>query len=219
MGGEARILMVDDHEDNLYALESALTPLGLPLERATSGDEALKVVLRGGIGLVLLDVVMPDVSGLDVVRYMSRLEQTQNIPVMLLTGLGQDSQLATAALQLGVADLVVKPVDPWALRMKARYLYATHQRVRSLERELVSLRGRGGRGPGTGIAAATMAGGTEAVPGAGTGAGSGARTETATQAGTLRPESVVTVCPDGPGADEPGTGAAAAAVPVVRVDA
>ncbi|MER5183039.1 response regulator [Streptomyces sp. NPDC002896] len=186
MVGEARILMVDDHEDNLYALESALTPLGVPMERATSGDEALKVVLRGGIGLVLLDVVMPDVSGLDVVRYMSRLEQTQNIPVILLTGLGQDSQLVTAALQLGVADLVVKPVDPWALRMKARYLYATHQRLRSLEQELGAVRGRGGKGPGPGIAAAAAdaaGSGVAAVTGSEAEAGPGA----AAGVGALRP--------------------------------
>ncbi|GGW84649.1 response regulator [Streptomyces lomondensis] len=140
MPSDTRILIVDDHEDTLYALESALAPLGYLLGRATSGDEALKQVLRGQVGLLLLDVRMPGVSGLEVVRYMRRVEQTQHIPVILLTGFGADHELTTAAFRLGVADLVLKPVDPWALRTKVRYLYDTHRRHLALEREVRRLR-------------------------------------------------------------------------------
>jgi len=140
MPSDARILIVDDHEDTLYALESALAPLGYRLARATSGDEALKQVLRGQVGLLLLDVRMPGVSGLDVVRYLRRLEQTQHIPVVLLTGFGLDPELTAAAFGLGVADLITKPVDPWTLRTKIRYLYDAHQRHRALEQEVRELR-------------------------------------------------------------------------------
>ncbi|MFF0158446.1 two-component system response regulator [Streptomyces sp. NPDC005263] len=140
MPSDARILIVDDHEDTLYALESALAPLGYLLDRATSGDEALKQVLRGHVGLLLLDVRMPGVSGVDVVRYMRRLEQTQHIPVILLTGFGPDHELTSAAFALGVADLVMKPVDPWALRTKVRYLFDAHQRHLALEHEVRELR-------------------------------------------------------------------------------
>ncbi|WP_228034196.1 response regulator [Streptomyces spongiae] len=142
MPSDARILIVDDHEDTLYALESALAPLGYRLTRATSGDAALKEVLRGQVGLLLLDVRMPGVSGLDVVRYLRRLEQTQHIPVILLTGFGPDAELASTAYALGVADLVMKPVDPWALRTKVRFLYDAHQRSHALEREVRELRAR-----------------------------------------------------------------------------
>ncbi|MEU7325008.1 response regulator [Streptomyces griseoviridis] len=140
MPSDAAILIVDDHDDTLYALESALAPLGYRLLRATSGDEALKHVLRGQIGLLLLDVRMPGVSGLDVVRYLRRLEQTQHIPVILLTGFGTDQELTSTAFDLGVADLVMKPVDPWSLRTKVRYLYDAHQRALALEREVRALR-------------------------------------------------------------------------------
>lgn len=142
MPSEATILIVDDHEDTLYALESALAPLGHRLTRATSGDAALKEVLRGQVGLLLLDVRMPGVSGLDVVHYMRGVEQTQHIPVILLTGFGPDAELTAAAFRLGVADLVMKPVDPWALRTKVRYLYDAHARSRTLEREIHALRAR-----------------------------------------------------------------------------
>ncbi|GGY39030.1 response regulator [Streptomyces djakartensis] len=140
MPSDTRILIVDDHEDTLYALESALAPLGYLLGRATSGDEALKQVLRGQVGLLLLDVRMPGVSGLEVVRYMRRVEQTQHIPVILLTGFGADHELTTAAFGLGVADLVLKPVDPWALRTKVRYLFDARRRHLALEREVRRLR-------------------------------------------------------------------------------
>ncbi|MFE7270775.1 two-component system response regulator [Streptomyces sp. NPDC057623] len=140
MPSDAKILIVDDHEDTLYALESALAPLGYRLARATNGDDALKQVLRGQVGLLLLDVRMPGVSGLDVVRYMRRVEQTQHIPVILLTGFGADQELVAAAFGLGVADLVMKPIDPWALRTKVRYLYDAHERQRALEREVRALR-------------------------------------------------------------------------------
>ncbi|KOV50126.1 transcriptional regulator [Streptomyces sp. AS58] len=140
MPPDAKILIVDDHEDTLYALESALAPLGYRLGRATGGDEALKHVLRGQVGLLLLDVHMPGVGGLEVVRYLRRLEQTQHIPVVLLTGFGPDHELTSAAFALGVPDLVLKPVDPWALRTKVRYLYDAHQRHLTLEREVRELR-------------------------------------------------------------------------------
>ncbi|GAQ67350.1 response regulator [Streptomyces scabiei] len=142
MPSEATILIVDDHEDTLYALESALAPLGHRLTRATNGDAALKEVLRGQVGLLLLDVRMPGVSGLDVVRYMRGVEQTQHIPVILLTGFGPDAELTAAAFRLGVADLVMKPVDPWALRTKVRYLYDAHARSDTLAREVRDLRAR-----------------------------------------------------------------------------
>jgi CheY-like chemotaxis protein len=142
MPSDARILIVDDHVDTLYALESALAPLGYRLTRATNGDAALKEVLRGQVGLLLLDVRMPQVSGLDVVRYLRRLEQTQHIPVILITGFGPDAELTSAAYGLGVADLLMKPVDPWALRTKVRNLYDAHQRSPAREREVRALRAR-----------------------------------------------------------------------------
>ncbi|WP_338693410.1 response regulator [Streptomyces sp. Q6] len=131
-----KILVVDDRADTLFAMESALAPLGYPLDRASTGDDALKAVLRGGIAVVLLDVMMPDVSGFEVAHYMARLELTQDIPIMMITGAGQDPALATRAFELGVADYVVKPVEPWVMRTKVRYLYETSRRLHSLRERL-----------------------------------------------------------------------------------
>ncbi|GAA2304242.1 response regulator [Streptomyces kunmingensis] len=131
-----KVLVVDDREDTLFAMESALAPLGYPVDRASTGDDALKAVLRGGIAVVLLDVLMPDVSGFEVAHYMARLEQTQDIPIMMITGAGQDPALAVKAFELGVADYVVKPIEPWVMRTKVRYLYETSLRLRALRERL-----------------------------------------------------------------------------------
>ncbi|GAA1903799.1 hypothetical protein GCM10009837_29100 [Streptomyces durmitorensis] len=140
MPSNSKILVVDDHEDTLFALESALAPLDYPLACATSGDDALKQILRGQIGLVLLDLRMPDVSGLDVARYMRGLDQTRSIPIVLLTGYDVSRELAATAFLLGVADVVLKPIDPLTLRTKVRYLFETHQRLQSMQQEIDELR-------------------------------------------------------------------------------
>lgn len=134
------ILVVDDHKDTLFALESALAPLGYPLVSATNGDDALRVVLRGDVGLILLDVRMPGVSGLDVVRYVRRLDQTRAIPIVLLTGFDVSREVAAAAFLLGVADVALKPIDPLTLRTKVRYLFDTYEQLKSMRREIEELR-------------------------------------------------------------------------------
>ncbi|MGW5862421.1 response regulator [Streptomyces sp. NPDC055239] len=134
------ILVVDDHKDTLFALESALAPLGYPMVSATNGDDALRMVLRGNVGLILLDVRMPGVSGLDVVRYVRRLDQTRSIPIILLTGFDVSRDVASTAFLLGVADVALKPIDPLTLRTKVRYLFDTHQQMRSMQLEIDELR-------------------------------------------------------------------------------
>ncbi|MFI1396126.1 two-component system response regulator [Streptomyces sp. NPDC020681] len=135
---------MDDREDNLFAIESLLRPVGHPVVRARSGDEALKTVLRGGIAVVILDVVMPQMDGLEVLAYLKRLDHTRNLPVVLMTGLGRDDDLAARAYTLGVSDFMVKPVDPWVVRTKVRALaemYIENQRLRA---QLRALADRGG---------------------------------------------------------------------------
>ncbi|MGW5732332.1 MULTISPECIES: response regulator [Streptomyces] len=140
MASKSVILVVDDHRDTLFALESALAPLGYPLVSVTNGDHALRVVLRGEVGLILLDVRMPGVSGLDVVRYVRRLDQTRAIPIILLTGFDVSREIAAAAFLLGVADVALKPIDPLTLRTKVRYLFDTYEQLKSMRREIQDLR-------------------------------------------------------------------------------
>ncbi|MGP3776015.1 response regulator [Streptomyces sp. SDT5-1] len=126
------VLLVDNHQETLVALSAALAPLPCRIETAESGEQALKAVLRGGIDLVLLDVVMPGMSGFEVAGFLHRLDQTRDIPVILMTGMVGQAQLTEDAYEIGVVDLIIKPVSPWLLRLKIaghlRYL----QRIREL---------------------------------------------------------------------------------------
>ncbi|MFI5663524.1 two-component system response regulator [Streptomyces sp. NPDC051684] len=129
------VLVVDNHRETLVALEAALDPLPCCIETAESGDQALKAVLRGGIDLVLLDVVMPGMTGLEVARYLHRLDQTRHIPVLLMTGMVGHAQLTEEAYEIGVADLLVKPVAPWLLRLKIAAHLRYLRRIKELTAE------------------------------------------------------------------------------------
>lgn len=146
-GCALKILVVDDREDNLFAIESLLRPVGRPVVRARSGDEALKSVLRGGIAVVVLDVVMPRMDGLEVLAYLRRLDHTRTLPVVLMTGLGRDHDLATRAYDLGVSDFLVKPVDPWVVRTKVRALADLYAENQSLRARLAELTDRHANAP------------------------------------------------------------------------
>ncbi|MEV0323110.1 two-component system response regulator [Streptomyces sp. NPDC050658] len=147
MPTDSVILIVDDHKDTVFALESALASLGHQMMSATNGDDALKVALREDVGLILLDVQMPGVSGLDVVRYMRHLDQTRSIPIILLTGFDVSREIADTAFQLGVADIAVKPITPLVLRTKVHHLFVTHQQLKSLQLENDELRAQLKDGP------------------------------------------------------------------------
>ncbi|MFI1172427.1 two-component system response regulator [Streptomyces melanogenes] len=123
------LLLVDDHEDNLFALEHALTPLGRPVLRATSGEQALKTVLREPVATVVMDVVMPHIDGLQTLDYLHRLDQTRDLPVLLVTGTSRDNQLAQLAYKLGAAGILLKPLDPWALCCHVRTLADLYTRT------------------------------------------------------------------------------------------
>ncbi|MER5884013.1 response regulator [Streptomyces sp. NPDC001941] len=130
------VLIVDDHEDNLFALEQILSVLGRPVWRASNGEQALRTVLRKPVAVMVLDFVMPDLDGLRVLHYLRGLDQTRHLPVVLVTGVGRDDGLAERACHLGAAGFLLKPVDPWALRAQVRVLADLYVRAR-----------RGGPGP------------------------------------------------------------------------
>jgi CheY-like chemotaxis protein len=80
-----RILLVDDRQENLLALEAILQETGHVLVRAGSGAEALKAVLRDDFALILMDVAMPDLDGYETVELIRRRERSKYTPVIFLT--------------------------------------------------------------------------------------------------------------------------------------
>ncbi|WP_432038812.1 response regulator [Streptomyces cucumeris] len=139
---KAGILIVDDMEENLIALEAVLGPLDQQLVRAHSGEEALKAMLRQDFAVVLLDVLMPGMDGFETAANIKRLDQTKDVPIILLTGTDADSDYAYRGYAIGAADFLTKPFDPWLLRTKVNVFLELHRKNRLLEAQAQQLRRR-----------------------------------------------------------------------------
>ncbi|WP_405917153.1 two-component system response regulator [Streptomyces sp. NBC_00728] len=132
----ASILLVDDMEDNLVALEAVLGSLNEPLVRARSGEEAVQALLRQRFAVVLLDIRMPGMDGFETAANIKRLDRTKDVPIIFLTGTDADAGYAFRGYATGAADYLTKPFDPWVLRAKVTVFLDLHRKNRQLERLL-----------------------------------------------------------------------------------
>lgn len=132
----AGILLVDDMEDNLIALEAVLGSLNEPMVRARSGEEAMKALLRQRFAVVLLDIRMPGMDGFETATNIKRLDQTKDVPIIFLTGTDAGAGYAFRGYATGAADYLTKPFDPWVLRAKVTVFLELHRKNMQLERLL-----------------------------------------------------------------------------------
>src|SRR4051812_31133767 len=128
----ASILLVDDRPENLLALEGVLEPIGRPLMRALSGDEALKKLLTEDVAVILLDVQMPGMDGFETADYIKRLERTKHIPIIFLTALSTDTEHVFRGYASGAVDYLTKPFDPAVLRSKVSVFIDLHEKDAAL---------------------------------------------------------------------------------------
>ena len=118
MTERARILLVDDRPENLLALEAILGSLNQILVRASSGEEALRALLKDEFALILLDVQMPGMDGFETAAQIKARSRTKDIPIIFLTAVDTDEHNAYRGYAAGGADYITKPFDPWVLRAK-----------------------------------------------------------------------------------------------------
>lgn len=117
------VLLVDDHPETLTALEAVLDGQGYRLVRAASGEEALRRVLKEEFAVILLDLVMPGMSGIEVARLIKSRRRTRHVPIIFLTG-ATDAEPPTRAYATGAVDYLEKPIDPDVVRAKVASLVA-----------------------------------------------------------------------------------------------
>ncbi|MGH3991464.1 MAG: response regulator, partial [Pseudonocardiaceae bacterium] len=110
-GRSARVLLVDDEPDNLVALKAVLEPLGRELVTATSGEEALKLLLQEKFALILLDVRMPGLDGFETAALIKQRERTRHVPIIFVTALSQDTEHVFRGYSEGAVDYLLKPYD------------------------------------------------------------------------------------------------------------
>ena len=110
------ILVVDDEKDIVSALEIYLKAEGYRVLAACNGREALSVAAREDVHLILMDIMMPVMDGLTA---MARLRQTSNVPVILLTAKGEDTD-KVLGLNVGADDYITKPFNPVEMLARVR---------------------------------------------------------------------------------------------------
>ncbi|CNF49518.1 response regulator receiver modulated diguanylate cyclase/phosphodiesterase with PAS/PAC sensor(s) [Mycobacterium tuberculosis] len=137
---KAKILLVDDREENLIALEAILSSLDQDLVRARSGEDALKALLTGEYAVILLDVVMPGMDGFETARDIKRRKKTRDLPIIFLTAVNSDPDYAFRGYAAGAVDFISKPFDPWVLRAKVSVFVELHTKNKQLRDQTVLLR-------------------------------------------------------------------------------
>ncbi|MGZ6143097.1 MAG: hybrid sensor histidine kinase/response regulator [Myxococcales bacterium] len=138
----ARILMVDDHPPNLIALEAILQPLGQELVKVTSGKDALRELLEGDFALILMDVQMPVMDGLQTAKLIKERGRNRHIPIIFLTAIHKDPSYIFRGYQEGAVDYMLKPFDPEILRAKVSVFVELWRRGELLRRQQAMLRAR-----------------------------------------------------------------------------
>jgi CheY-like chemotaxis protein/MinD-like ATPase involved in chromosome partitioning or flagellar assembly len=115
----SKILIVDDDENNRIVLSDTLAGDGYLLAEATNGEEALQAVAADPPDLILLDIVMPVKDGFETLRQLKANPLTERIPVIMVTSLNMDSQIALC-LNEGAADHITKPFSRVVVRARVR---------------------------------------------------------------------------------------------------
>jgi DNA-binding response OmpR family regulator len=116
----ARILLVEDEEIMLRALEFRLRKDGHDIHKCSDGREALNIINREKLDIVITDIMMPFVSGLEVLNYVKK-NIDPNFPVIVITSVGLESTILEA-LELGADDFMIKPFNPNELSIRVKKL-------------------------------------------------------------------------------------------------
>ena len=138
--GRANVLLVDDRPENLLALEQILQPLDQNLVKAGSGDEALRCLLREDFAVILLDVKMPGLDGLETASRIKQRERSRHIPIIFLTAVSREPGEALQGYSAGAVDYLSKPFEPEVLLSKVSVfvdLYLERRRAEVAERTLL----------------------------------------------------------------------------------
>lgn len=130
------ILMVDDNPSNLLALETILQAPDRNLVRASSGEEALRYLLDNDAAVILLDVHMPIIDGLETAALIRGRERTRNLPIIFLTAYDSaDGKQINQGYSLGAVDYIIKPIDPEALISKVAVFVELFKKTDQVKRQ------------------------------------------------------------------------------------
>ncbi|MGA1194136.1 MAG: response regulator transcription factor [Kiritimatiellia bacterium] len=116
-----QILVVEDEEDILELIEFNLKKEGYQVSTATSGEKAINLALKNPPQLILLDIMLPGMDGLEVCKHLKHDPATMHVPIVMLTAKGEESDIITG-LEIGADDYMTKPFSPRVLVARVRNL-------------------------------------------------------------------------------------------------
>lgn len=131
-----KCLIVDDLEENLFALSALLKEPGVEVLTARSGAEALELLLIHDFALAFLDVQMPDMDGFELAELMRGSERTRHVPIIFVTAGARDQVRFFKGYEIGAVDFLYKPIEPRVLQNKAQMFFQLHRQKQQLAAEL-----------------------------------------------------------------------------------
>lgn len=139
---DIKILVVDDREDNLFAIETILEKDNYTIVKANSGRAALKTLLQQhDFSLILMDVQMPDLNGFETAAIIYERDKLRDIPIVFITAQNYDEEYVFQGYKTGAVDYIYKPINPDLLRAKVGVfveLYRKNQELLQHQKKLVS---------------------------------------------------------------------------------
>lgn len=136
-----KILLVDDRPDNLMSMEIVLENQGYKFYKATSGKDALKILLKeADFSLILLDVRMPIMDGYETAELIYQREKLKLVPIIFITGQDYEEAAMFKGYQTGAVDYIRKPFNPQILRSKVAVFAELHRKNQLLSRQEERLR-------------------------------------------------------------------------------
>ncbi|HZY19068.1 MAG TPA: hybrid sensor histidine kinase/response regulator [Ramlibacter sp.] len=136
---DANVLLVDDLQENLVALEALLRGPGRRIFCARSGEEALSLMLEHPFALAIVDVQMPSMNGFELAELMRGTDRTRGIPIVFVSAAGRELNYAFRGYESGAVDFLHKPLDPHAVRNKVDVfvdLFRQRQHLLEMQSEL-----------------------------------------------------------------------------------
>lgn len=134
------ILVVDDHPENLIAMEALLDTKERNLVMAASGNEALALALKHDFALVLLDVQMPDMDGFEVAALLRQNRKTRHLPIIFVTALSKERKYVSQGYRSGAVDYLFKPVDEQILDAKVNVFLELDRQRHKLRQAVVQMK-------------------------------------------------------------------------------
>jgi signal transduction histidine kinase len=138
-GGPTKLLIVDDLPENLRALNALIREDGRAIYQASSGEEALMLLLEHDFALAILDVQMPGMDGFELAQLMRGTEKTRHIPIVFVTAAGREMNYSFTGYEKGAVDFMHKPLDIAAVQSKVNVFVDLYRQRNETRRQVQAL--------------------------------------------------------------------------------